>query len=123
MPNYELVKKETNTPLKVFIFQDKAVGMHASVGYSVEEGIGAIKSKAGPECLYIGSIDVKEILGKVDLPTTEEVLDVKIDVPKSQFIFNTLYIADKYITSEKDRARLKSIISKIPITKDAASNK
>lgn len=110
---------ETEHKLRAYIYRDLNSQMHVILGYTLEESVAELNVLPKNSYFYIGSFTIQDLLQKVELPEKEESnISDKVDLSKSQFIFNTLYAADHFVTDDKDRSKLKDIISKIPITKD-----
>lgn len=112
---FELTKNSDH-PLKIFIYKDQANSLVANLAYSVDESMKdlLVQNKI---FTFIGTIDAGEVVDKIRFeteppkPTAKEQKEMK----KSEFIFGLMYTADKFVEDPKDQKALKRIISKITL--------
>lgn len=112
---FELTKNSDH-PLKIFIYKDQANSLVANLAYSVDESMKDLLVQKNV-FTFLGTIDAGEVVGKIKFeeetppPTLKEQKEVK----KSEFIFGLMYVADKFVEDVKDQKTLKRIINKIKL--------
>lgn len=112
---FELTRNSDH-PLKIFIYKDQANLLVANLAYSVDESMKdlLVQNKI---FTFLGTLDAGEVVGKIKFEDGEPPLTIheEKEMKKSEFIFGLMYTADRFVEDPKDQKALKRIINKITL--------